>query len=357
LSGYLKSIYETDRPLWEKTLDLMASDHALAPMVPETTWRTGTTERAGQRVLELAERNVIGPGHLRLWNFGTEIRKLSPELLSQWVDYLLNHEAGVARPIGLELFHRYYSGDHPSPPMPPELAKKLLLHPDYLGNRQRGGVDELYWAEIANRLITEAPEFAVKLLEGVLEQWTTPDASLGGTPNPAASLLYEVVKEHPTESWQAISRLIRDLRSTRTWLIMKWLQGHSDVSEDIIVSAFTVLNFDDVARWVNKARRRRARFLARYVPKSLTESRGMFTRQFLARYGDDKEVRHELMVNFSTVGFWGAASDHYQEAKDRLVALRKQETDKNLRKFLDEYIGVLDRRVEDWKVREERAYD
>jgi hypothetical protein len=357
LAGYLKHIHEKDVPLWEDTLDLMASNSSLAPLVPEVTWRTGTTERAGVRIIDLAKRGVVGPEQLRLWSFGGEIRRLSESLLRRWIDFLLIHEAPIARPIGLDLFHRYYCADGAPSPAPFELAKTLLLHRDFFESRHRGGMDDFYWTETAKVIVKQVPQFGIEILKRVLEGWTSYDVSFGLTPNRAASFLYEIVREHPTKSWDLVAKLVKDLKGTRTWLIMRWLQGHADIFEEQQFSGWGLLVFADVKKWIDRSRTKRARFLARYVPRTLIGAIGKLTLEFLVRYGDDEEVRLELMANFGSEGFSGNASVHYQMTKDRMLALRKQESQTNVRRFLDEYIERLGRQVEDWRTREEREID
>ena len=85
LSGYLKPAYDADRTFWEQTLDLMASDSALAPLVSETTWRTGVTDGAGRRILELARRGIVRLDDFNLWNFGAEVVNLPAVVLNEWV--------------------------------------------------------------------------------------------------------------------------------------------------------------------------------------------------------------------------------------------------------------------------------
>src|SRR5271166_3261721 len=229
--------------------------------------------------------------------------------------------------------------------MPLDLAKKLLLHPDFFKYRQHGGMHDYYWAETSQRLIAQEPKAGISLLDGVLSQWTTYDASFGITPNRAASVLYRIVKDQPTEAWQAMAKLLDDLRSVRSWLIMEWLQGHGPVAEMQSINAMAFLKLSDVAKWVNKSRKSRARFLARHVPKSLEGESGQFTREFVARYGGDPEVRNSLIANLSSESFYGPASTHYQETKDRMATFRRGEENRNLQTFLDEYIEVLSERV------------
>jgi hypothetical protein len=232
LAGYLKPVYESHLELWEKTLDLMVSDSRLSQLVPETTWRTGITDRAGERVLGLATSGVIGPEHLKHWAFGTEIRKLSPAIFHQWLKYLLDCEPPSGRLIGLDLFHRYYCDKEARAPMPPELAKTFLLHPDFFASRQRMGMDDYNWSELAKRLIAQEPSFSVKVLEVVLGRWDSYDSPFIGKRNEPTRILYQIVKDQPEKSWEVIASLVKELKGVRTWSIMDWFQGYVPFDED-----------------------------------------------------------------------------------------------------------------------------
>jgi hypothetical protein len=357
LAGYLKPAYDSDRPFWEQTLDLMASDTALAPLVSETTWRTGVTERAGRRILELARRAIVGLEDFNLWNFGAEVVNLPADVLNEWVRYLLEHEARPARMVGLGLFYRYYAGIPNPRPIPHELGKQVLLHPDFFNQDHHGNMHEFYWAELANRLIAQQPKFGVTLLEGVLKQWTSHQASFGVTPNRAAGVLYKAVQGQPSRAWKVIAKLVKNVHSTRSFFIMHWLQGYTEFLADQPFNAFMYIKFSDVADWVDKARESRSRFLASFVPKYLTEPHGTFTRAFMERYGEDEKVRKTLIANLSTESFSGEASAHYEDTRKQMKALRTRESDTNVKRFLDEYIELLDKRIEHSKISEERERD
>ena len=357
LSGYLKHFQQADSELWETTLDLMAADSSLVGLVPEVTWRTGISDEPGKRILQLARDGAIGPGHLRMWAFGIEIRNLPSSLFDKWIAYLLESTDPASKTIALDLFHRFYTDENNLEVIPSELAKKVLLHPDYFENRSRNGMDDYNWSEVAKRLITQEPSSGVELLRRTLERWTSYDSSFGTTPNRASALLYEIVRDFPKQSWAVISEQIGKRKGVQAWLIMNWFQGHSEVLEDQSFSPFNYLSFDDVAKWINKSKKGRSRLLARYVPKSVNSPVGDFTRAFISRYGSEKEVRSELLANFFSVGFSGEASVFYQGTLNNIVKIREVEGDSNIRRFLDEYIESLKHQVEHFKLREELESD
>ena len=131
-------------------------------------------------------------------------------------------------------------------------------------------------------------------------------------------MLYKVVEDQPSRAWRAIAKLIKDVRSTRSFFIMAWLQGYTGFLADEPLNAFMHIKFSDVADWVDKARESRSRFLASHVPKYLTEPHGAFTHAFAERYGEDEVVRKALISNLSSEAFSGDASAHYEDTRRQM---------------------------------------
>jgi hypothetical protein len=92
------------------------------------------------------------------------------------------------------------------------------------------------------------------------------------------------------------------------------------------------------------------------VPKSLFREAGRIclAREVLARYVDRDDVKNEMMANFSTEGWRGPESSHLSGKKEDLLNFKQGETNKNVRRWIDEYIGILDREIKRARVREER---
>ena len=56
LGGYFRAIFEKDEPKWEEQLDALVDDLTLRVAIPELTDHSGLTDRAGRRVLNLADK-------------------------------------------------------------------------------------------------------------------------------------------------------------------------------------------------------------------------------------------------------------------------------------------------------------
>jgi hypothetical protein len=77
-------------------------------------------------------------------------------------------------------------------------------------------------------------------------------------------------------------------------------------------------------------------------------------REVLVRYGARKDVRSNLMNNFSSEGWTGPASLHYQQKKQQLLDFKKEEDNENVKRWIDEYVSILNQEIEQAKIEEER---
>jgi hypothetical protein len=59
LGGYFRALFEKNQNMWEEQLDTIAKDEKLNPWLPELTWRSGMTDRAALRLLDLAQKVLL----------------------------------------------------------------------------------------------------------------------------------------------------------------------------------------------------------------------------------------------------------------------------------------------------------
>ena len=59
LGGYFRALLESNVTGWEKQLDALVEDTRLNVLIPDLTYRSGMTDRAGLRLLKLAKAEVM----------------------------------------------------------------------------------------------------------------------------------------------------------------------------------------------------------------------------------------------------------------------------------------------------------
>ncbi|MBI2359316.1 MAG: hypothetical protein HYV04_10500, partial [Deltaproteobacteria bacterium] len=121
--------------------------------------------------------------------------------------------------------------------------------------------------------------------------------------------------------------------------------------------AISLIPAEPVWRWVEQDVERRAWYVAQFVPSVFPgDPKSVSARQVLVRYGSRKDVRNNLMANFSTESWWGPESSHAQNKLDQLRQWKEGETNAEVLKWIDDYIASVEHRVERARIEEEREF-
>jgi hypothetical protein len=356
LSGYLRGVFEIDAEAWEQRLDAMAGDEVLARRVPELTWRSGLSDRAAERVMNLVQRGIVSPLQFRLWRWGQDIERVSEPIFRQWLALLLDQPDEQADLSALELFFAYYcSTDQRKPPL--DLAMRLLLNDSlFAPDRDLKAMSSHSWTEIAKWVILYYPDAGLDLLESVLTRWGQDSTFFARAEIETWAVLDQVVIQSPQPAWRRIAPLLDNVHSFRTHMIMTWLQGTQEIDSDRYHSLLTIIPPQLIWEWVDDDRESRACLLAAFVPKTLDpDNGGSLTRELLIRYGDRESVRRALHGNLLLAEGWiGSESEHFQRRKDAALCWRKVEKNERVRLWLAEYIEQLDGEIAQARGHEER---
>ena len=81
-------------------------------------------------------------------------------------------------------------------------------------------------------------------------------------------------------------------------------------------------------------------FTYRLAPKilSVEDWPTSLAREVLVRYGEQKDVRGGLSSNYSTDGWSGPASLHYEKKKQKLLHIKAEEDNENVKCWIDEFV-------------------
>jgi hypothetical protein len=358
LGGYFRSIFESDRSRWEKQLDELAEDKYLNTWVPEATWRSGMSDQAAIRIIGLAANGTIGFGHFRMFSYGRSLRDVSEEVFQRWIRYLLGVDEIDAIYIALELFHSYYGRKDVKHKLPEELTLKVLAHPLLFESSKRrhpGTMDVFHWTELGKHFIALYPKRSLDLANTLIEHFGEEGTILEGFYTRTQSVLGMIAQEFPYEVWKRLAGYLGPPIDTRAFHLRQWLRG-DDFFGGERVGVFPIFPLDAIWQWVDEAVDERAWYLASIVPNKLfrQEDKPCLARQVLIRYGDRDDVRRNLMANFSTGGWSGLESAHHERRKQELLEYKDEETDEQVRSWIDDYVSEIDHRIEQARIEEER---
>ncbi len=362
LGGYFHAIFDRNSTLWEQQLDALCEDTTLNAIIPSLTQYSGLTDQAGLRILNLAENGIINIHDFGLSIYKNAITSLSESVFQAWVEFLLNNTNKSAVNITLKLFYNYYISRKSELILPYELTFCLLSHPELFkesDNYRYDTMTDFYWTETAKAFLSLHPRKALDLVQLMLVPFGN-DRTIFDSFSQSCSFLTETTKEYPAEVWEYVSEYL-DSRDnfSRTISLGNWLRK-GDLSEtEKGKGALTLIPRENIWEWVDRDVENRAWYLAReFVPKTLLieEWHDSLARKILVRYGDRKDVRSTLISNYSTEGFSGPASLHYQEKLQKLVDIQNSDNEEKVNRWINEFTPFLKEQIEHAKIDEEREH-
>jgi hypothetical protein len=349
LGGYFNALHEKDSERWESELDRLCKDKTLRVHVPELTWRSGLTDRAARRIIELARQHAITPEHLGCFRMGGTLKTLSEEVFTELVTYLLEGGAtGVY--LALDFFDFYYLYHKKGKgKLPEQLTLRLLLHEAFFEKSQKADRQQMgdyHWKQVGLRFLKEYPQHGLAISNKLLEYFGIKGTIIGGYHTQVQEVLTEVIKMFPKDVWKQITKYVGPPIDQRAFALTHWLREGP-------LSHFPQ---EELWAWVEKDKEKRAWYLATIVPKGLSESgeQPSIARALLMRYGEAKDVRDNFSANYFS-GMWtGPQTQHVLSTKNRLLELRAKETNENVKLWLDEYLDGLEKDFERAQLQEER---
>lgn len=360
LSGYFHALIEQDQVKWEEQLDQFAQDNQLAGWVPELTWRSGITDRAAERVLELAEKGIIKAEHFGMFAYGGVVPHLAENIFTRWIEFLLESANPDAIYIALSLFDSYYIYQKPPRTLPEELTLRVLTHPLLFtpsdAVRRDRVMDAHHWSDIGKRFVEQHPDKSLPIAAQILEHFGAEGTMASTLHSSAVVVLGEITRRFPEAIWNLVIQFLGPPIDLRAFELNHWLHG-GDLFEQEAEGALSLIPSKVIWEWVDADVERRAWYVASFVPRLLFhgENEVCLAREVLIRYGDQEDVRRNLMANFSTEGWTGYASAHYQAKKERLLKFREDEGNEKIRRWIDEYVVEIDKSIGREKLREEKG--
>jgi hypothetical protein len=357
LGGYFRAIYERNPERWEQELDRIEKDATLSKLLPEVTFRSGMSDKAARRILNQVKAGVTPIESVRMFTYGSVFKDLSESVFLEWTDHLVDLSNRFALSLVLDFFDFFYIRKEAKYPPPEKRTYDLLTHP-VLFQKQPAqtsqGMDEYHWTGIGIRFVDLYPKRAVGLARVILEHYGEDGTVLGGSFSHTDAVLNKIARLFTKEVWRIVSEYLGPPLDSRAFDIRNWLRGGEHYLEN--QGALQYFDPEDVFQWVDAAIDSRAWYLACFIPPLLFRDpdRICYAREVLVRYGERDDVRSNLAANFSTEGWIGPGSIHYQKKKASLVAFKADETNLNVVRWIDEYVASLEYSTICERIEEER---
>ena len=367
LGGYFRSIFESDITKWEIQLDTLVQDPKLNKLILELTYRSGLTDKAGLRLLKLAQKSVINVINFHYFVGGNIIANLSENVFTEWIKFMLSAPDELAVSVALKLYYHYYIYEKEELTLPIDLTFQLLSRPasyeNLNSNMLNSSMTGPYWSEIGKAFLRIDPKKGLELVKHVLEHFGKDGTIFGTFSSETHSVLTEVTKQYPAEVWKHVSKYLETGPDFECpFFLEKWLKGKGSWDMTILDEndgALTLIPQEKIWKWVDKDLENRAWYLAyRIVPKTLSVEKWKtsLARAILVQYGEREDVRNNLRANYSTGSWKGELSLHLDQKREKLLHIKECENNVNVIRWIEKYIEILEKGIEDAKISEEREY-
>ena len=358
LGGYLRAYKELDEDGWENLLDDLATGEETFSWVPELTLRSGRfSEKGARRILDLIDAGAIPVTQIRMFVFGGLVRDVSEEVFGNWMKQLLASSDASAFTTALQVFMTYYKDRTPHEPLPTGLTLDLLTREDLFESGPPGRFRNLShtWAAIGKDFLRDHPKESLVIAEKMLLHWGQSGTIVERSCSEARMVIDDITRQFPSDVWSMVSKLVEQPTRTTSFHLRHWLRGDNmfRAGKSSMINVFPA---DRIWDWVDDNPFARAPLLAEFVPPALPEegSDTCLAKELLIRYGDRKDVRIRLQINFDTEGWMGSQSAHFTRKKDKLLAVRDSESNPNVILWIDEYTESLNLGMERAVLEEER---
>ena len=359
LAGYFRAIFDADPALWETKLDALIDDTQLNRLIPELTSRTGLTDRAGRRILNLAKKGIITIDDFKTFTYSEAIKNLSEEVFNEWIVFLLSFSDRSAVSFALKIYYRYYVLQKPAPDLRCDLTFQLLSHSSLFERSDPPEFDDMIefsWTEIAKVFLQYYPDKSLQLVKPMLAHFGE-EGTIVGVFSETCLILDAITEEYSAQVWVQVSNLLEHrTHFSRITDLEQWLREGGFSDRETAKPALARVPHQKIWEWVDADTKNRAWYLTPCVPKplSLEEWKTSLAREVLVRYGNQKEVRGALIGHYLTDTWHGPPSVHYQEKQDYLSQIRDIEDNEDIIDWIDEFVEGLDPVIRDEKIHEER---
>ena len=342
VGGYLRRVHEEDVDRWDAELDAIYDDEEMCRLLPDLTSISGVTDGSVRRVIRGMNDKRFGCGAMNaVRNSGF----VSEETFVECMNLLIKSQEDDAAFIALDLFYSRFV--HQKKAMPKDIALRILLHDNVINHTStyaEEGRGEWEWQEIGSEFVGQYPDDGIRVLETVING--IDDAALLVPDRGKGYVLEKIIRAHPIEAWDILSRHIGPSPDKKAYMLRQWLAGPLPDRTNSIMFAIPISR---IVAWVNEDDKIRAAYAASFLPPDLGH-----VREFLVEYGDRQDVQAALAGNFGN-GIWeGSAVAHYQDKKIDVENRIKNEEDPNVLSCLRFYAKHMEERTKRISDMEER---
>lgn len=350
LCGFLSSIGWTDLDEWEVIVLELAKERLFAEHFSEIVIHSGMTDAVVLKVIELCESGVLAREKLENWWFTDALKSICEPVFRQLIEMQVVNTTEGLWENSLRMCNQYYVDNLL---LPESLIFELLAEPVFNDSRISDSAG-YYWTELATRFVEAYPGRKWDIFKGVLSQERR---MLRCIEHHREGLMAQWVADDPCKAWECITEVLEKNEDSR-WAITSWLSGAMTSSwGDSAAGPIQHIPSAEIFSWVDLDRDGRSYWLCQALPKTLdTTPAGRLTRDFVARYCNDESTYRSLRSHFGARSWCGKTSENCRKLRDDAREWLRDEHDRIVINWIEDYIESLGHEIEQAEIEEERDF-
>jgi hypothetical protein len=255
--------------------------------------------------------------------------------------------------LAVNFLDLYYNHKYFRRTLPEEMKEKVLkiLTNDLLWDQKSqtylkikqtyNPITDFHWNGAANHLVSEFPDTIILVVQKILANYDkvgryTPELN-------DSNLIIKGMKLYPEEIGKKILHDLGPPVDGKAYRLRFLFREIDDYQNNTKISILDYFKPETIWKWIDENIDIRAPYFASFIPTALFHSnnRICWAREILVKYGNNKNVRLELITNFMTFVFSGSITEYYNEVIKNIIKFKKNETNENVLLWVDEYIEHL----------------
>lgn len=351
--GYLVGVREIDSARWETLALQMLQDTAQGKWRALAVDASGSSPAVLETLLASYQEGAIDSTHFeRVARVGARDYN-SLDQVETVLRALLSRPDQQSHRIAVLIASRRFCQDATAGRDPEDVLWQVLTQtPNFAGASD--GMEEHYWTGLAKRFRQRFPRHDLELLSVMISRTgSRPRLRAIGSIHEIAA---DICMADPSGAWNIVAAELNCNTTISSWSLRYWL-GDAGMRSNPARPLVECFDPSDIVQWVDEDPDARLRLVIEFAPKTLAAGpSGELNRRLIDKYGDNNLVRDSLIVHFDTGAFSGPRSERFAQRRELARSWLTVNLSHAVQTWLERYIDILGRRIEDARIEEEREF-
>ncbi|MFH1019332.1 MAG: hypothetical protein V1782_01790 [Pseudomonadota bacterium] len=351
LQGYFHCLRNRNPQLWQDNIIKLLNRQKTAIHGAELIWGSGFNDIVFDAYLQSFELGWIGAHYFINLTFGKAWQNVSQGKFTHLLELLSKRTDREAASIMAKLLDRVLADGAWT--IDSDLLFQIVTAPAHFQERL-DNMHSYHWRNICNKLVTQAPQQALPLLDVLLQQMENNyRLSYDHYVEP---MITDLCRIDPDQTWDIVAKHLLSTAPKLRGDVMNWLKGGLGFfGEKETASPLVVFPAVTIFRWIAAAPENRASMMAHAVPGNLEDKYGgAITRHLLENYSTFDGVLSGIGATFHSGGWTGPRSIHLRSKRTLLRDWLSRGFGPEVVDWIEHEITLADQGIDTAEISEER---